>query len=643
MHLIDWLIIAILFIGLNLVGWYCKRYVKSVADFLVAGRNAGRYLGLTAGGMAGLGAITVLAFFQMYYLAGFAGGWWGIMGLPISIFIALIGWGVYRFRQTRVMTMAEMFECRYSRKFRIFCGILAFASGIINFGIFPACGARFFIYFCGFPETVSVAGVSVSLYLIIMLVLVGTSLLFCLLGGQVTLIVTDFVQGVFVNIVLVIIAYVILAKFNWSQIFDSYLSADNGEALLHPFRTKGVSQFNIFYFAISYFFLFYNVLSWNPSAVQNCSAKSAHEAKMMAVMNVFKNMGLWFGISFMAIGAFTLMHHPDFADAAVKVNVVLDSIANEQIRSQMTVPAALQHILPVGVIGAFAAVVLFAFISTHDTYLLSWGSVLIQDVIVPIRGKPLSQKQHLIWLRMSSVGVAIFILFFSWFFKQTENILMFMNITGAIYTGGAGAVIIGALYWKRGTTRAAWTAMILGSVMAVTAIMYKPYVFPIIEGHVVNPHILAAARYVAGINANTMAFISSIAAIVIYVVVSLLDRVPVFNLAKLLKREKRDETKPEFSKTDKWLYGIVICYTAVYFIGFVVVTLYNLMCDVPIVSWNIYWRFNVYLSIGLGTIVLVWFTIGGVFDLKRLFAGLRAETVDERDDGFVESNSDGFA
>jgi len=633
---LDWIIITSLFVGLNIVGWYCKRYVNSVADFLVAGRNAGRYLGLTASGMAGLGAITILAFFQMYYLAGFAGGWWGIMGLPISIFIALTGWGVYKFRQTRVMTMAEMFERRYSRRFRIFCGVMAFVSGIINFGIFPACGARFFIYFCGFPETIYFHGFPISIFFLIMLILVGTSLLFCLLGGQVTLIVTDFIQGTFVNIILVVIAYVILTKFNWSQIFEAYASVGNGEALLHPFRTKGVSQFNIFYFAIQFFFLFYNVLSWNPSAVQNCSAKSAHEAKMMAVMNVFKNMGLWFGISFMAIGAFTLMNHPDFSGAAAQVNTVLNGIANEQIKSQMTVPAALQHILPVGLLGGFAAVVLFAFISTHDTYLLSWGSILIQDVVVPLRGKPLSKKQHLKWLRLSSIGVAVFILFFSWFFKQTENILMFMNITGAIYTGGAGAVIIGALYWKKGTAKAAWTAMIFGSVTAILAIIYRPYIYPVIESYVTNQNILNIAKYVAGINGNTMAFISSLIAITLYIVVSLLDSEPAFNLAKLLRREKRDETKPEFSKSDKILYAIVICYTAVYFLAFVIVTLYNLFNDVPITTWNNYWKFNVYLSIALGTIVLVWFTIGGIMDLKKLFAGLSTEKVDEHDDGFVE-------
>ena len=37
---------------------------------------------------------------------------------------------------------------------------------------------------------------------------------------------------------------------------------------------------------------------------------------------------------------------------------------------------------------------------------------------------------------------------------------MFLALTGAIFVGGAGSAIIGGLYWKRGTTAAAWTAMV---------------------------------------------------------------------------------------------------------------------------------------------------------------------------------------
>ena len=67
-----------------------------------------------------------------------------------------------------------------------------------------------------------------------------------------------------------------------------------------------------------------------------------------------------------------------------------------------------------------------------------------------------ARAQHLRVLRCSILGVGVFIFFFSLVFQQSEYIFLFFAITGAIFAGGRGAVIIGGLYWKRGTTAAAW-------------------------------------------------------------------------------------------------------------------------------------------------------------------------------------------
>ena len=59
---IDWIIVIALLVGLNLVAWWCKKYLKSVADFLVAGRKVGKFLGTTSGDIAaGVGIIALLA------------------------------------------------------------------------------------------------------------------------------------------------------------------------------------------------------------------------------------------------------------------------------------------------------------------------------------------------------------------------------------------------------------------------------------------------------------------------------------------------------------------------------------------------------------------------------------------------------
>jgi SSS family solute:Na+ symporter len=141
--IVDWLIVAIclavLFFGVRL----SKKYVRSVADFLSAGRTAGRYMITVSQGMAAIGAITIVGQWEMNYVAGFALRWWEFIMAVVLLAITVSGWVLYRFRQTRALTIAQFLEMRYSRNFRIFTGVLAFISGLLNFGIFPAVAPGF--------------------------------------------------------------------------------------------------------------------------------------------------------------------------------------------------------------------------------------------------------------------------------------------------------------------------------------------------------------------------------------------------------------------------------------------------------------------------------------------------------------------
>ena len=58
---IDWGIIGGFYLGLVAVGTYSRKYMRGVADFLVAGRGMRKYLGYAAGGAADVGAISVVA------------------------------------------------------------------------------------------------------------------------------------------------------------------------------------------------------------------------------------------------------------------------------------------------------------------------------------------------------------------------------------------------------------------------------------------------------------------------------------------------------------------------------------------------------------------------------------------------------
>jgi len=104
------------------------------------------------------------------------------------------------------LTLAEFFEKRYSRRFRIFAGTVAFVAGLINFGIFPSVGAHFFIHFLGLPETWYFWGISLPVFPTLMALLLTTAVYFVFAGGQVAVMITDFIQGAFANIVFLILA-----------------------------------------------------------------------------------------------------------------------------------------------------------------------------------------------------------------------------------------------------------------------------------------------------------------------------------------------------------------------------------------------------------------------------------------------------
>lgn len=127
-YYIDWLIVGGFLFFLTFIAHLTGKYNKNVTDFLAANRCAGRYLITISDSIAGLGAISIIAFFQLYYNAGFSAVWWKTLEMAAVSFMMLTGWVVYRFRRTKALTMAQFLEIRYSRKFRMFAGLLAWFS-----------------------------------------------------------------------------------------------------------------------------------------------------------------------------------------------------------------------------------------------------------------------------------------------------------------------------------------------------------------------------------------------------------------------------------------------------------------------------------------------------------------------------------
>lgn len=659
MRPLDWLILLAPMAAVFIIAARTRRHVRGVSDFMTGGRLAGRYMVAVSDGMAAMGLITAVAAFEFMYQSGFAVGHWGQIATPITLLVTLTGFVVYRFRETRAMTLAQFFAVRYSRRFRIFAGALAAVAGIVNYGIFPAVAGRFVIHYCGLPEAWGILGVNVPTFPILMAVFLSIALVMVLFGGHLTVMVTDCVQGIIGYGMYLAIAFAVLSIFSWRQMKEALLDRPPGHSMLNPFDAFALQDFNIWFVLIGVIGGVYMTMAWQGNQGFNCAASSPHEAKMGKILGAWRGGAMAVMFSLLAIAGYTYLHHPDFADGAAAVNAHLASIDNPAIQTQVRVPVAIAHFLPTGVTGMFLAVMLFLMLSTDTAYLHSWGSIIVQDVILPLRNRPLPPEQHLKLLRWSIVGVAVFVFLFSLLFHQTTYILMFFALTGALYLGGAGACIIGGLYWSRGTTAGAWSAMITGATVATLGFVLDqawPSLAPLLLERFPDSAFLRENQERFFINGQWTWFLAMTSSIAVYVAVSLATCRQPFNMDRMLHRGVYAKEKPaapavgeprswrsrllgvdgQFTRGDRVLCYFVFGWSMMFFGVWLVATAWNIVSPWPNAWWATYfWVTGIVVALVMSVITSVWFTLGGIRDLRRMFRGLATLDRNALDDGTV--------
>ena len=674
---LDWLTLLIPIVVTGIIGIKTRKYTRSVADFMSASRVAGRYLVATASNEAVFGITNVIGQYEIFFISGFAAyNFWILANNAVWLFILLSGFVIYRYRESRVMTLGQFFELRYSKSFRVFAGLLAFLSGIVAYGIYPAVGARFFIYYCGLPTELNIAGHIIPTFIPMMVVLLTPGVVLTLMGGQLTAMVVDSLAGFISMIFYVVITIALLMMFHWSQIAHS-MHQPPGRSMFNPFNESKISSFNFWYMAIQIFGFAYGWQSQQAGYGFRSAAINAHEQKMGAILGPWRNEARTLLLTVTAMCAFCVLHSMQFSAGAAQVNAILHGVRNPAIKAQLAAPIALRLILPIGIKGMFAAVMLFAQISTDVTMMHSWGSIFVQDVIVPLRKRPMKTRQHLLALRLAVIGVALFAFLFSALFPQTQYITMFLALAAAIFSG-AGACIIGGFYSKRGTTAGAWGAMISGLAVTiggfVLARAWPSHIYPWLK--LSHPQILTAAATASAsvsaaipqlnwhirphhfiFNGNWIWFFSILTAIIFYVGLSIFTYRQPFNLDRMLHRGQyaSDEEKAmkdalpkkltirsllgitsTFTRSDMFISMSLFVYRFGWFVAFVVIVIWNIIHPWPEHWWvNYSYVSYVALEFIVGVSVTVWFTWGSIIDLKKLFIHLRSVTRNPLDDGTV--------
>lgn len=337
-----WLIVILPVSAVLWLAFWCRRYSRGVADFLSAGRVAGRYVISVAGLMEVMCVLGIVAGYEATYQTGFAMGYWGNLLLPVGVFLGLCGWVSYRFRETCAMSGGQFLEMRYSRPFRVFATFVRVTAELLANCIGPAVAARFFIYLLGLPHRVHVCGAEVSMFVVLLVVCISLALAVTLAGGRISLIVTDCVQGLMSYPIFVIFAVFILTNLSWSdQIAPVMGDRVHGESFLSPYDIRNLRDFNAFALVVSVFGRFFGAI-WLGNDTST-TARTPHEQKMAGILGTWR--GGFSGIFSMLLVIFcmTVLNHRDFSGKAHEIRQSVAIRVIDQIFTDEAVSSAIKN------------------------------------------------------------------------------------------------------------------------------------------------------------------------------------------------------------------------------------------------------------------------------------------------------------
>ena len=414
------------------LGFFSKNHVHTIVDYLVAGRKVTPYLGVASLGGTELGLITVMYNAQKGFSTGLSSLHMPIIAGVVTLIIGLTGFIVVPLRRLKVLTIPEFYEFKFDKSTRVLGAIILVLAGVLNMGLFLKVAAVFVAVIFGLSPT----GIPLIIIMALLLVLV---LFYTLMGGMVSVVVTDFVQFILLSVSLSLFAIILFNGIGWDQLIHVWESK-HGVAGFNPFNTT--SGFGISY--VLWMLVTAGLVSiaiW-PTALSR--------ALIMPSDNAVKKQYLLASVPMMARFVLPIM----IGAMAVVVLGEVDALT--------AFPAVALRVLPVGLLGVLVAGLLAAMMSTFDGYLLCWSGVIVRDIIMPISKSSWSDRKQLKWIRFFIVISACFMFYWGLFYNGGDDIWDYLAITGAIYFTGAIPIMIGGLYWKFASSTGAKASLISG-------------------------------------------------------------------------------------------------------------------------------------------------------------------------------------
>jgi SSS family solute:Na+ symporter len=146
-----------------------------------------------------------------------------------------------------------------------------------------------------------------------------------------------------------------------------------------------------------------------------------------------------------------------------------DGLNGQASHADQAMPLLLGKIVPSGLLGILVAGLMAAFMSTHDSYLLCWSSVITRDVVAPLKQRALTDKEQIRLTRIIILLIGGFLLVWGVWYELPDSVWNYMAVTGSVWLCGAVVVLVGGLYWRRASSTGAMAAL-LGGLLSVPVI-----------------------------------------------------------------------------------------------------------------------------------------------------------------------------
>ncbi len=441
----DWIIVLIYICIPVVIGIVVRKHIRQLSDFIVASRSLRLFIAIATLTGTELGLVTVMYNSELGFKYGLSAFHVALIESFCVLAVGVTGFIVYKLRQLKIMTIPEFYEKRFGRGVRIIGGTTLALGGILNMGLFLQAGARFMMGITGYSNP---AGLKIFMSAMLIMVLIYT-----VLGGMVSVVLNDFLQFIVLSISMLICSLFVIKTIGWETIFK-IPSNINSQAWYNPVSKE--SGFGIIYVIFMIILSLSVATLWQSSTLRALASKNPKTAKRLYA---------WSSVSYMArrvipmlwgVCAFIFISNIPTLYSAFK--------GPEPLNSQFGMVIFIAKILPSGFIGLLAAGMFAAFMSTHDSYLLSWSSVITQDIIAPLKKNRISDRSRLLINRICIVCIGLFLLIWGLWFEAPVSLWNYMAVTGTIYLSGAFTVVVAGLYWRKASSTGALIALIAGLI-----------------------------------------------------------------------------------------------------------------------------------------------------------------------------------